>query len=112
MRRRGRDLEKNRANTARWRGANPVQVRAAIKACQRRAQDIVKAAKARPCMDCGVQYPSYVMEFDHRDPATKSFNIGSLRRIEQTVLRNEIAKCDVVCANCHRARTYRLQEID
>lgn len=29
--------------------------------------------KNRPCGDCGVQYPSYVMDFHHRDPAEKLF---------------------------------------
>jgi hypothetical protein len=47
------------------------------------------------------------MDFDHRDPAVKSFAIGpSLTRNRAAVVA-EIAKCDVVCANCHRLRTER-----
>lgn len=29
-----------------------------------------------PCMDCGVTYPHYVMEFDHREPEHKQFIIS------------------------------------
>lgn len=72
-----------------------------------RGQRIVEAAKAVPCDDCGERYPHYVMDFDHRDPLQKLFNIGSLSRMTSVAkLLAEIAKCDVVCANCHRERTH------
>lgn len=60
-----------------------------------------------PCMDCGVKYPPVCMDFDHRDPTLKTFNIatGATRRRELVI--QEIAKCDIVCANCHRIRTWR-----
>lgn len=60
-----------------------------------------------PCADCGGRFEGHQMDFDHRDPRTKSFNICSgraaLKSHEQ--LLAEAAKCDVVCANCHRVRT-------
>jgi Zn finger protein HypA/HybF involved in hydrogenase expression len=58
-------------------------------------------------MDCGGSFAPYVMDFEHRDPATKSFWI--LQRagsVSTARLEAELAKCDIVCANCHRARTY------
>lgn len=64
-------------------------------------------AKARPCADCGVQYPPYVMQFDHREPKTKLFVIGaSLFSRSLSAVLAEIEKCDVVCANCHFQRTW------
>lgn len=67
---------------------------------------IVNEAKAVPCVDCGVQYPPYAMDFDHRgDKRDAVAHMVSGRCSEQT-LREEIAKCEVVCANCHRIRTY------
>jgi hypothetical protein len=57
-------------------------------------------------MDCGIKYPSYVMDFDHRDPTTKLFAIGAAYSVAEKRLRDEISKCDVVCANCHRERTH------
>jgi hypothetical protein len=72
-----------------------------------RHREIIRKAKARPCADCGVQYPYYVMDFDHRDGATKSFMLSEVSRATSKSLMREIAKCDVVCANCHRERTFQ-----
>ncbi len=68
---------------------------------------VIAMFKQRPCDDCGVQYPPYVMQFDHRDPATKKFDIGSAvsGKAVETLLA-EIMKCDLVCANCHAERTH------
>jgi hypothetical protein len=64
---------------------------------------LVAYLKNHPCVDCGETDP-IVLEFDHlRD---KAFGIGKGWRDRpwQAVL-DEMAKCDVVCANCHRRRT-------
>lgn len=59
-----------------------------------------------PCMDCGIIYPYYVMDFDHVR-GRKNANVMELvstlskKRIDQ-----EIAKCEIVCSNCHRYRTH------
>jgi hypothetical protein len=64
---------------------------------------LVEFFREHPCIDCGEIDP-LVLEFDHL--GDKNFNIahGLRDRNWQTVL-DEIAKCDVVCANCHRRRT-------
>ena len=67
----------------------------------------LNVCKGVPCMDCGISYPPYVMDFDHRDPTVKSFGLGPSplsKTLEEIKL--EVAKCDVVCANCHRIRSY------
>ena len=63
-----------------------------------------------PCVDCDETDP-IVLELDHRESAEKLHNLSrmwyngySWKKIEQ-----EIAKCDVRCANCHRRRTARQQ---
>jgi hypothetical protein len=61
---------------------------------------------AHPCVDCGESDPD-VLDFDHlRD---KRANISTLVQyaISIRTLRDEIAKCEVRCANCHRRRTAR-----
>jgi hypothetical protein len=79
----------------------------------RRQRKTVKAyihrAKDVPCADCGIRYPYYVMQFDHVR-GVKLFNIGDYTgggAISMKRIRAEIAKCDVVCANCHAERTYQ-----
>ena len=59
--------------------------------------------KAQPCTDCNKGYPPEVMEFDHIR-GTKRFNIGLGWKNRKTLVLKEIAKCDLVCANCHRLR--------
>lgn len=60
-----------------------------------------------PCMDCDVSYPPYVMDFDHRPGVDKKFNISDYRNVSSVkALLDEIEKCDLVCANCHRIRTF------
>jgi len=45
------------------------------------------------------------MDFDHREGENKMFSIGSENHKSWPVVLAEIAKCDLVCANCHRLRT-------
>ena len=61
------------------------------------------------CAICGYNKHPAALDFDHRDPSTKSFNISQdPKRSLQSIL-DEIAKCDVLCANCHRIQTYDKQ---
>lgn len=64
-------------------------------------------AKDVPCLDCGGRFPPECMDFDHRDPSVKLFDVSGAVVSGRSVLsvQKEIAKCDVVCANCHRIRT-------
>lgn len=76
-------------------------------------KDLAREAKSVPCLDCGVSYPYYVMDFDHRDPQTKVANVSTLViKGNRQMLLEEIAKCDVVCANCHRVRTHGVSGVD
>jgi len=48
------------------------------------------------------------MHFDHRPGEIKEFEIGfAVRGYSRRRILAEIAKCDLVCANCHAVRTYR-----
>lgn len=76
------------------------------KANQERLRARIREAKDQPCADCGQRYPYYVMDFDHVR-GVKKFNVGQGSwRKSMRVLNEEIAKCDVVCSNCHRERTW------
>lgn len=88
-----------------------VTYREAIKRVWERSAAAIRAAKDKPCTDCGMKYPSYVMDFDHRNPDDKKFNLaGAKKRTSLKKIMKEIAKCDVVCSNCHRIRTHRHRE--
>lgn len=60
----------------------------------------------RPCMDCHLSYPHYAMDFDHRPEETKLCDPNRLASgLSWKKTKEEVAKCDVVCSNCHRFRT-------
>lgn len=57
--------------------------------------------KDKSCVNCGESDP-VVFEFHHKNPKEKEFEIGSaLNRKRENVLK-ELAKCIILCANCHR----------
>lgn len=79
------------------------------KAARERKRAILHVAKSRPCSDCGNTYPPCVMDFDHINKATKKFDVGrgaGNSGVTEKIFLEEIAKCDLVCANCHRIRTH------
>lgn len=71
---------------------------------------LVAKIKDRPCADCGCRYPPYVMDFDHREGTAKKRGVSKMVNhggIALKAILVEIDKCDLVCSNCHRIRTYR-----
>ena len=72
-------------------------------------RDKINELKQQPCKDCGQSFPPYVMDFDHRGNEEKKGNIARLvtQSVSWATMAEEIAKCDLVCANCHRIRTYK-----
>lgn len=74
---------------------------------RRRNKRKLVEAHGSHCVDCGFKYAVYQMDFDHRDPSEKSFNLsyGGTKSYEN--LYQESLKCDLVCALCHRTRTHK-----
>jgi hypothetical protein len=72
---------------------------------------LILEAKDRPCVDCGGRWHPLVMEFDHLPGTAKRINLGDVRarKLGWKNVREEIAKCEVVCPTCHRLRTLRRQ---
>lgn len=64
--------------------------------------------KEHPCLVCG-ECDILVLEFDHREPEFKGREISVLVHNAASIqrLQEEIAKCDVLCANCHRRKTHK-----
>jgi hypothetical protein len=60
-----------------------------------------------PCVDCGECDP-IVLEFDHTE-GNKFGNIADIvgKALGLRRLKEEIAKCEVRCANCHRRITHK-----
>jgi len=72
-----------------------------------RNRAFVNQAKSKPCTDCNGEFPPYAMDFDHLDANLKICGVAILSSNGASieVIENEIAKCELVCATCHRIRT-------
>jgi hypothetical protein len=69
---------------------------------------LIKLKESSPCADCGNYYPYYMMDFDHlRD---KKKGLAAMSLYGWGTILKEIEKCEVVCANCHRIRTFKRKE--
>ena len=94
-----------------WEVNNKDKRRRINKAYRTRQRNKLANLKREPCTDCGVRYNPWQMQWDHVG-TDKEFTIGS-KVIDYSWDRvlAEIAKCDLVCANCHADRTWnrRLQ---
>lgn len=87
-------------------------VRHSLRRLRRKKREVIDAMKDAPCADCGGRFHPVVMDFDHRDGEQKLFNVSAAIPLGLSIdrIRAEVAKCDVVCANCHRMRTHRRAE--
>jgi hypothetical protein len=103
------NLERSRANEATYREKNrgvlttKQQARAMV---HRKRIERLKASV--PCMDCGRKFPHYVMEFDHvyqTKPRQKP--IATMTGLSWLTIQEAMMLCHIVCANCHRIRTWR-----
>ena len=63
-----------------------------------------------PCYICNCYFPACAMDFDHIIPKLKMINLGNVRSI--TRAEAELTNCKVICANCHRIKTYGIIEYD
>lgn len=57
------------------------------------------------CKVCGYKTHPEALDLDHRNPEEKKFVVSrKVGNLSLEKLKEEIEKCDVLCANCHRIR--------
>ena len=76
------------------------RARAAIKRETFR-QAIAEIKLARGCEHCGYNACAAALEFHHAD-GDKTYKVGDMHTSKWEAVEAEIAKCTVLCANCHR----------
>ncbi len=108
-----KDKEQRNAYFRDYRRKHKKIIHDRVAACHRRSRHdryakIQQIKEGSPCTDCGRSFAYYVMDFDHRDPSLKVADVSILVKNSTSWDRvlEEIAKCDLVCVNCHRLRTY------
>ena len=69
---------------------------------RRRIKRILVEERGSRCERCGYDKSLRALSFHHRDPSKKSFSISHNRTvIGIEKMRDEVEKCDLLCANCH-----------
>jgi hypothetical protein len=71
---------------------------------------IDKIKTATPCADCRKKFPPVCMDFDHVEAKVRTVSglVSGAYRLE--LVKEEIARCELVCANCHRIRTAKRKQ--
>ncbi len=82
--------------------------RASLKSKVEKLRAVIALKRGKPCLDCGLTFHPVAMDFDHTG-TDKVFSVSRMvqRRISMKRILAEIAKCDLVCSNCHRIRTHK-----
>lgn len=94
--------------TSKWYRSDPAIKKRMLKQNEARRQAarefVLNYLLEHPCVDCREDDP-IVLEFDHQ--FDKTMEVGRLMNggYSQERILEEIEKCEVVCANCHRRRT-------
>lgn len=58
------------------------------------------------CLDCNNSFPMQVYDFHHLDPTTKEKSPSQLWGHKWETIKQELDKCVMLCANCHRLRHF------
>ena len=66
-------------------------------------QYIIDQKDNKPCTDCKQIFRYWALDFDHIEDKYKSINTLQNRQLD--LIKQEIKKCELLCANCHRIRT-------
>jgi hypothetical protein len=72
----------------------------------KRQAEYLEFKKTLKCTRCGFSHPA-ALQFHHTDPTTKEATIATVARSwSLKKLKEEIDKCEILCANCHAIEHY------
>ena len=105
-----KDEEKQKIAQAMWYQNNKQRLSNAQRLRRTKTRQFILDYKIEnsTCKDCGISYAPHVLDFDHLDSASKKFNLAESAANNRSYdeIKEEIGKCEIVCANCHRHRTF------
>lgn len=102
-----KDASKQKEYQKQWYLNNKVQAKeSAQSAWKKKVKWLQELKEASPCIDCDLFWPYYVMQFDHTTNNKIAGISKMLRNCSIEQVKAEIAKCELVCSNCHAIRTH------
>lgn len=76
---------------------------------QKAIQFVLEYLEGKSCIKCG-EDDILVLDFHHRDPSNKKYVVSlMISRNCVATIQEELDKCDILCANCHRKETHKQQ---
>jgi len=101
-------MRRHRQTWIAFPSAGPEVKRSSKRRAFEKRKEAVDALKNNPCVDCGGRFHPCAMDFDHLDGTTKRATVSELvsKAKPLEVILAEVAKCELVCSNCHRVRTF------
>lgn len=91
-----------RDHMRRWRSANKERNNRNWRNCRLVKKQWLEVYKAQGCSRCPEKDPVCI-DFHHRDPSQKELEVSlAIARWSLERIRAEVAKCDLLCSNCHR----------
>lgn len=102
-----KDVNEQRRCWRDWYHRNKAKERQRRTARKRKLRQWKRALMATlKCERCPESHPA-TLEFHRRDPSKKEFSVSKMFGRSVETVKREMAKCDVLCANCHRKEHYR-----
>lgn len=102
------DTAKQRASARQWYSRNKDTVKANVQDRKNQIRDWMEELKSTlSCNRCPESHPA-CLDFHHRDESQKEFEVSNAVLMGRSIkrIKEEIAKCEVLCANCHRKHHY------
>ena len=99
-------LKRGRGRPREYPGATPGE-RREFK-CRLRRDQVAEYKAELSCKVCGESDP-VVLDLHHRNPKSKKAAVSNLFQRSAKTIAEEIFKCDVICSNCHRRETAKMQ---
>lgn len=85
---------------------NPQGTNNSITLIRRKAKELGVQQLGGKCFKCGID-KAYLLDFHHRNPMEKDSDVSDLAKgYDLTKFFEELKKCDLLCANCHREFHY------
>lgn len=85
---------------------SPQDKKSVLSVLRHRAKEIGVEKLGSKCRKCGID-KIYLLEFHHRNPEEKDGELSDFSRgYDLTKFMEELNKCDLLCANCHREFHY------
>ncbi len=97
---------------SKWRDINKEYIRAKQRVYKRERKLKAIEYLGGVCKKCGGTFHPAVYEFHHRDQTLKDRDPSKMLQLSWKRLQEELDKCDLLCANCHRLTHHQENYLD